>query len=48
LFFSDGNPGGVKVALEAQKLCKANLRLPLMPVNDKVAAEIVKETKRLR
>lgn len=48
LFFADGNPGGVKVSLEAQKLCKANLRLPLMPVNDSVHAAIVKETKRIR
>ncbi len=48
LFFADGNPGGVKASLEAQKICKAYLRLPLMPVNDAVHAGIVKETKRLR
>lgn len=48
LFFADGSPGGVKVSLEAQKLCKAYLRLPLMPVNDAVHAAIVKETRRLR
>lgn len=47
-FFADGNPGGVKVSLEAQKLCRAHVRLPLMAVNDSVRAAIVKETKRLR
>lgn len=48
LFFADGNPGGVKVALEAQKLCRADVRLPLMPVNDAVRAEIIKLTKSIR
>lgn len=48
LFFADGSPGGVKASLEAQKICKAHLRLPLMPVNEQVHAEIVKETKRLK
>lgn len=47
LLFADGNPGGVKVSLEAQKLCKSYLRLPLMPVNDNVHDGIVRETKRL-
>jgi 4-hydroxy-tetrahydrodipicolinate synthase len=48
LFFADGNPGGVKVSLEAQKLLKANLRLPLYPVNDEVKKGIVAETKKIR
>lgn len=48
LFFSDGNPGGVKVSLEAQKLCRSDLRLPLMPVNDSVRNAILAETKKLR
>jgi 4-hydroxy-tetrahydrodipicolinate synthase len=48
LFFADGNPGGVKVALEAQKLLKANLRLPLYPVNDEVRKAIISETKKIR
>lgn len=48
LFFSDGSPGGVKASLEAQKLCRADLRLPLMPVNDSVRDGIIRETKKLR
>jgi 4-hydroxy-tetrahydrodipicolinate synthase len=47
LFFTDGNPGGVKVALETQKLCAAYLRLPLYPVNESIAKSIKSETKKL-
>jgi 4-hydroxy-tetrahydrodipicolinate synthase len=48
LCFADGNPGGIKVALEAMKLCKANLRAPLYPVNDNVREALVKEVKKLK
>lgn len=48
LFFADGNPGGVKVALEAQKLCRADVRLPLMPVNDEVRTELLRVTRTLK
>ena len=48
LFFADGNPGGVKVSLEVQKLLKANLRLPLYPVNDEIRKAIISETKRIK
>jgi 4-hydroxy-tetrahydrodipicolinate synthase len=48
LFFADCNPGGVKVALEAMKLCKADLRLPLYPVNETVKKGILQEMKKLR
>lgn len=48
LLFADGSPGGVKVSLEAQKLCRADLRLPLMPVNDSIRTAILAETKKLR
>lgn len=48
LFFADGNPGGVKIALEAQKLIKANLRLPLYPVNDELRKAIISETKKIK
>lgn len=48
LFFADGSPGGAKVSLEAQKLCGAVLRLPLMPVNETVRKELLTETKRLQ
>ena len=48
LFFADGNPGGVKVALSQMKLCKANLRLPLYPVNENVEKAIKAEMKKLK
>lgn len=31
--FEDGNPSGIKAALEVQGLCASNLRLPLVKVN---------------
>jgi 4-hydroxy-tetrahydrodipicolinate synthase len=48
LFFADGNPGGVKVSLEAQKLIKANLRLPLYPVNEEIRKAIIAETRKFK
>ena len=33
--FADGNPGGIKAALEMLKICQANLRLPLYKINKK-------------
>lgn len=48
LCFADGSPGGVKVALEALKLCKANLRAPLYPVNDEVRAGLLAEMRKLK
>ncbi len=47
LFFSEGNPGGVKVALEERAILKNVLRLPLVPVSDKLRNEIIAETKRI-
>lgn len=34
--FADGNPGGIKAALEIMKICPAHLRLPLVNVNQSV------------
>jgi 4-hydroxy-tetrahydrodipicolinate synthase len=34
--FADGNPGGIKAALEIMKICPAHLRLPLVNVNQQV------------
>ena len=36
LLFEDGNPAGIKAALEIMQLCKNNLRLPLTKVNKRV------------
>ena len=38
--FADGNPCGIKYVLSRMGLCRNVLRLPLVPVGDKTAAEI--------
>lgn len=48
LLFTDGNPGGAKYALQCLGLCQNYLRLPLVPVNDKVADLIARETELIR
>ena len=40
MFFEEGNPGGVKVALENRGIMKQNLRLPLVPVSESLAGRI--------
>lgn len=47
LFFAEGNPGGVKVALEARGILSNVLRLPLVPVSDKLRNEIIAETNKI-
>jgi len=47
LFFAEGNPGGVKVALEELRWMQAYMRLPLVPVSDGLHRAIVAETHRL-
>jgi 4-hydroxy-tetrahydrodipicolinate synthase len=39
-FFDEGNPGGVKVALEYREIMTQNLRLPLVPVSSGLADRI--------
>ena len=34
--FADGNPGGIKEALNILNICKPHVRLPLCEPNDKV------------
>lgn len=46
-FFAEGNPGGVKVALEALGWMEAHMRLPLVPVSDKLKQDIVAATHKL-
>jgi 4-hydroxy-tetrahydrodipicolinate synthase len=43
--FADGNPGGIKAVLELMDICKASLRLPLMPVNKDTQKAIEKLVK---
>ncbi|MBL4862449.1 MAG: 4-hydroxy-tetrahydrodipicolinate synthase [Crocinitomicaceae bacterium] len=47
MLFAEGNPGGVKVALERQKIMKPYMRKPLYPVSDGLKARIENETDRL-
>lgn len=47
LFFAEGNPGGVKIALEALGWMKPFMRLPLVQVSEGLKAKIVAETKKL-
>lgn len=47
MFFEEGNPGGVKVALAARGLMQEAMRLPLHPVSDSLRTRIKTETARL-
>ena len=47
LIFADGNPAGIKCLMSHMGLCKNILRLPLVPVNEKVEADIIEEWKQL-
>jgi 4-hydroxy-tetrahydrodipicolinate synthase len=47
LFFEEGNPGGVKVALAARGLMQETMRLPLYPVSEGLRTRIQAETTRL-
>ena len=38
--FEDGNPAGIKAALQIKGLIKANLRLPMVPVEEKLYQKI--------
>jgi 4-hydroxy-tetrahydrodipicolinate synthase len=48
LMFVEGNPAGVKTALKHLGVCGDGLRLPLVPVSEKVAAQIIAETDKLK
>ena len=48
LIFADGNPAGIKCLMSHMGLCKNVLRLPLVPVNEKVEADIIEEWKQLK
>ncbi len=40
LIFEEGNPCGIKSAMNAMKLCEADVRLPLVPVSKKLQNKI--------
>lgn len=45
--FMDGNPSGIKSAMEALGLCKSNVRLPLVKVNKTVQSIIIEQVELL-
>jgi len=47
MFFEEGNPGGVKVALAVRGIMEENMRMPLYPVSDGLRARIMTETNNL-
>lgn len=47
MFFEEGNPGGVKVALAQRGLMQETMRLPLFQVSDNLRSRIQAETKRI-
>jgi 4-hydroxy-tetrahydrodipicolinate synthase len=47
MLFEQGNPGGVKVALEVREIMSQTMRLPLVPVSEELRKRIEVETKRL-
>lgn len=47
MFFEEGNPGGVKVALAARGLLQETMRMPLYPVSEGLRSRIQAETTRL-
>ena len=48
LIFADGNPAGIKCLMSQMGLCQNVLRLPLVPVSEKVETEIIEEWKILK
>ena len=48
LMFADGNPAGIKAVLEIMGLCDAVLRLPLVPVNNKLYDAMEEEIKKYK
>jgi len=42
LLFADGNPAGIKAAMNILNLCQNTLRLPLVPVSQQVHARLKK------
>ncbi|MCO4813412.1 MAG: 4-hydroxy-tetrahydrodipicolinate synthase [Flavobacteriales bacterium] len=47
MLFAEGNPGGVKVALEEIGIMKAFMRRPLYPISEGLKSDIIQETKRI-
>ncbi|MBL7778561.1 MAG: 4-hydroxy-tetrahydrodipicolinate synthase [Chitinophagales bacterium] len=48
MLFAEGNPGGVKYALEVLGICESHLRLPLYPISEALKAKMRKAIGELR
>ena len=47
MFFEEGNPGGVKIALKQRNITSDVLRMPLVSVSEALKKRIIQETNRL-
>jgi 4-hydroxy-tetrahydrodipicolinate synthase len=47
MFFEEGNPGGVKVAMKVRGIMDETMRLPLYPVSDGLRSRIIAESTKL-
>ena len=47
-FFEQGNPGGVKAALETLEIMESHMRLPLLPISKELNNRIKIETNRIK
>ncbi len=47
MFFEEGNPGGVKVAMNVRGIMDETMRLPLYPVSEGLRSRITAETKKI-
>lgn len=47
LLFAEGNPGGVKAALDVLGICKAHMRLPLWPVSEDLKSKIADKVREI-
>ena len=45
--FAEGNPPGVKAAMQSAGMCENTVRLPLVPVSEKLFNSLAEKTKRL-
>lgn len=48
MLFAEGNPGGVKAALQILNVCGDAVRLPLWPISELLYNELSKEMKKIR
>ena len=45
--FAEGNPSGIKAAMHSAGMTENRVRLPLVPVSEKLYGELAEKTKRL-